>query len=193
MNLLHKMTAIAALVLASAGASAEFISSDDWWLTTDNLGGLRQHSGNPDYFFAVAKNNVWDKNATYGNIDGYRIATTEEGQVVFTGSNSPSIYSYYNQGGWNGYTWEGQQRLYFRFADSVQTGAYKHAGQYDSSPVYYSPNEGGFAGMVMIRDANATSLPNNAPHSTAVSDVSAPVLLGAGVGLLLMGLRRRKV
>jgi hypothetical protein len=191
MNLLQKITAIAALSLSCASAQAEFISSDDWWLTTDNLGGLRQSTTNANYFFAVSKENVWDKSATYGNIDGYRIATTSEGQSVFDQANAAGNYTYYSQGGWSGYTWEGKQRRFFRFADSVQTHAYKHAGQWDGANLGYEATTGSFAGFVMIRDGSATSLPNNAPHATA-SDVSAPALLGAGFGLLLMGLRRRK-
>jgi hypothetical protein len=194
MNLLQKITAIAALSLSCASAQAEFISSDDWWLTTDNLGGLRQSTTNPDYFFAVSKDNIMDTTATYGNIDGYRIATTAEGESVFNQAHTSGIqtYTYYSQGGWSGYTWEGKNRYYFRFADSVQTDAYKHAGNYDEYYVEYQPiTSGVFAGFVMVRDGTATSLPNNAPHAAA-TDVSAPALLGAGLGLLLMGLRRRK-
>jgi hypothetical protein len=191
MNHLQKITAIAALSLFCASAQAEFISSDDWWLTTDNLGGLRQSTTAPDYFFAVSKENVWDKSATYGNIDGYRIATTAEGQSVFYSLDHNGGWTYYGQGGWNGYTWEGKGRSTFRFADSVQTNAYKHAGHGDSFQIYYSEQTSSFAGFVMVRDETATSLPNNAPHATA-TDVSAPVFLGAGFGLLLMGLRRRK-
>jgi hypothetical protein len=191
MNLLQKTLALSALALTCASAQAEFISSDDWWLTTDNFGGLKQSITAPNYFFAVSKENVWDTSATYGNIDGYRIATTAEGQSVFNQNNYSGNHTYYNQGGWSGYNWEGKPRYYFRFADSVQNNAYKHSGNYDEYHVQFSDITSNFAGFVMVRDETATSLPNNAPHATA-ADVSAPALFGAGLGLLLMGLRRRQ-
>ena len=132
--------------------NASVITVDNWWNQTDNLGGLRQSTTNSDYFFAVSQSNVWDKSADYESIDGYHIASTAEGQNVFNDLNNIGMMTYYGLGGWSGYTWMGQMRVYFRFSDSATTNAFKSAGRSDDFLVQTSTHTKWFAGFVMVKD-----------------------------------------
>jgi hypothetical protein len=186
MKNLRTLLAVSVLAFTSLSAQAEIISVDDWWLQTDNLGGLRQSTTNPDFYFAVSQDNTWSRTATYEAMEGYRVATTAEGRDVFNQPNSSGIFTYHNQGGWNGYSWEGRARVYFRFSDSAGTNAFKHAGNYDEYQVQYSSYGATFAGMVMIKE------PENA-SSASLADVSAPVGIAALAFAGLMLMRRRQV
>jgi hypothetical protein len=175
-----KTTIVAfALLINSAAFAGPVLTADQWWLQTDNLGGIRQSTTAPDYFFAVSQNTIWDPTATYLAPEGYRVATTAEGNSVFNQPNFSGQLTYFMQGGWNGYSWEGQSRYYFRFADSNTTSAYKHAGNYDEYYVQNSTAVTQFAGMVLILDP------------TNVSAVSTPLNIGA-LGLLGALFLRRK-
>ncbi|CAM9518397.1 unnamed protein product, partial [Ectocarpus sp. 8 AP-2014] len=113
--------------------------------------------------------NKWDPDTRYDCPDGFHHASTAQGFALFTGTHDddreaasmePTVY--FGQCGWNGYTWGGRSRTYFRFSDSGRTGAYKHAGRRDS----YRPgidNEdigdpaAGFAGIVCVDSEQAAS------------------------------------
>jgi hypothetical protein len=187
MKNLRTLLAISVLAFTSLSAQAEIISVDDWWLQTDNLGGLRQSTYAPDFYFAVSDSNVWSPTAIYEAMDGYRVATTAEGQAVFNSNNNSGERTYYNQGGWNGFNWEGKTRTSFRFSDSASTGAYKHLSLSDQYLVLLG-HDGvtNFAGMVMIREQNSTS-------SSTLADVPAPVGIAALAFAGLMLMRRRKI
>lgn len=179
-SMLKKISLGLGLLLSSLAAQAEYVSLEDWWLTTDHYGGLRQSESAPDYYFAVAKSNSIDLSGdhTYEVPSGYRIATTEEGYSAFPiKSGSSYSHAYYNKGGWNGYSWEGTSRYYFLFSDSSTTGAYKHAGSADDYKVSYL-------------NINAVSTSNLAGF-VLVKDVPVPILLGA-FGFALLGLSKRK-
>lgn len=170
---------LSAFVLLSAfalPAHSATIALNDWWLQTDSLGGLRQSTWEPTMFFAVAQDNVWNKGAVYEAPTGYHWASTAEASALLGTSNVSPPWTYYNQGGWSGYNWEGKNRFYFRFSDSHLNDSYKHAGNYDSYPVQYSSSTSNFAGLVLIQNA-------------------APAPAPAGLGLMglaaLMLLRRR--
>jgi hypothetical protein len=186
MKKLRTLLAVSAIAFASLSAQAEIISVDDWWLQTDSLGGLRQSTTNPDFYFAVSDSNVWSPTATYEAMAGYRVATTAEGTAVFNQKNVSGIFTYYNQGGWNDYMWEGKNRYLFRFSDSNTTNAYKHAGYHDEYRLEHSSTANSFAGMVMIKE------PENA-SSASLADVSAPMGIAALAFAGLMLMRRRQV
>jgi hypothetical protein len=186
MKNLRTLLAVSVLAFTSLSAQAEIISVDDWWLQTDNLGGLRQSTTAPDFYFAVSDGNVWSPTATYEAMDGYRVATTAEGQAVFNSDTNSGELTYYDQGGWDGYYWQGKPRYLFRFSDSASTAVYKHAGSNDQFKTRESVRTDLFAGMVMIRDQNSTS-------SSTLADVPAPMGIAALAFAGLMLMRRRKV
>jgi len=126
------------------------ISMISWLDTSDNFGGLRTSTYNSNVVFAVSKSDYWDKTRQYEIPIGYRWMSTSEALSIFVGSNA-GTYTYFNQGGWSGYVWNGITRHYFRFCDSVQTNAYKHAGCYDPYTVQYKGTTTHFAGLVFIR------------------------------------------
>lgn len=171
-------------LLSVTGANAAVIALDDWWLQTDTLGGLRQSTWNEDYYFAVSQSSTRTAGDTYETPDGYRWATTAEGLAVFTSHNFSGNFVYWGQGGWNGYTYEGQGRYHFIFSDSDTTYRYKHAGNYDE---YLLNTAGGpivtnFAGLVLIRE-----------EVSAVPVPAALPLLAGGLGLLgAVGRRRQR-
>jgi hypothetical protein len=151
------LLAVSALAFASLSAQAEIVNVDDWWLQTDNLGGLRQSTTAPDFYFAVSQDTTWSTTATYEAMEGYRVATTAEGQAVFNSNSNTGERVYRDQGGWGGIVWEGKTRNYFRFSDSASTGAYKHPTLSDQYSVLLGyDGVTYFAGMVMIKDQNST-------------------------------------
>ncbi len=118
-------------------ANAAIIPVADWHLTTDNSGGLRQLTQPQfsDIYLAVSKDTTFSSTDTYEIMAGFRQMTTAEAIARFPGNGAPGtlpIFSYHNQAGWNGYDWEGKTRYEFIYSDSVTTGHYKHAGNYES-------------------------------------------------------------
>eukprot|EP01125_Pyxidicula_operculata_P022155 TRINITY_DN891_c0_g2_i1.p1 TRINITY_DN891_c0_g2~~TRINITY_DN891_c0_g2_i1.p1 ORF type:complete len:323 (+),score=59.70 TRINITY_DN891_c0_g2_i1:164-1132(+) len=125
------------------------VLSSEWWDTSDNLGGKRQSTHNPNIYFFVSKNNLWDKYAYFLPPNGYRWISTEEARKIFDGSGSNRNSIYCNQGGWDGYDWNGRTRYYFVFSDSCNTNMHKHAGHYDNGVVdQQSDMKRNFAGIV---------------------------------------------
>ena len=177
--------AIATLTLSTSVNSAT-IALDDWWLQTDAFGGLRQSNTDASVFFAVSKFTTQNINDTYETPTGFHWATTAELHAVFDltpiqASTHFENYTYFDHGGWDGYEWEGQARLYFKLADSVTSGAVMHAGSWEDRIWSYShgTNAGGFAGLVLIQDTSVVPIP------------AAVWLFGSGL-LGLVGVARRK-
>jgi hypothetical protein len=120
-------------------------------------------------------------------MEGYRVATTAEGQAVFNSNSNTGEYVYRDQGGWDCNVWEGKTRTSFRFSDSASTGAYKHTSISDQYLVLLGyDGVTNFAGMVMIREQNSTS-------SSTLADVPAPMGIAALAFAGLMLMRRRKI
>ncbi len=143
-------------------ASATTIALDDWWLQTDNLGGLRQSTWNEDFYFAVSRLGDFSAGDTYETPYGFRWATTAEGEAAFGAPDVSGVYVYWNQGGWNGYVWDGVGRFLFTFSDSYLTLGSKHAGQFDEHAVQYGGSFSDFAGLVLIRDEAVVTAPSSA-------------------------------
>lgn len=136
-----------------SNANASLITVDNWHLTTDELGGLRQSSASDKVYYAVSK--IWqlDKENTFEEISGYHFATYQEWRdLVGVGYNANKGYK--NQGGWNDYEWEGKERYFFTFLDSIESGWYKHAGNSDTTANTTGFYQGrtGMAGFVMIKN-----------------------------------------
>ncbi|KDO24430.1 hypothetical protein SPRG_09820 [Saprolegnia parasitica CBS 223.65] len=121
----------------------------------DTCGGLRRSSVSPTVAFVVADATTWDPTAVYDCPTGYAWATTAQGQVLFVGTQGANgslaePLTYFDQCGWNGYTYGGRSRHCFRFADSGTTGACKHAGQRDSFRIELDVSTNNFAGIVCV-------------------------------------------
>jgi len=175
----HKflITTLACLVLSASClvnvANAGIITVDDWHLTTDNNGGLRQLINYPDVFLAVAKDNKFNSIDEYEIMAGFRQMTTAEAVNLFPGNGSPgttNILSYHNQGGWSGYVWEGLTRTQFIYSDSISTGNYKHAGNYEAhnNTGGFTITTNSFAGFVLIKDDSLLN-PIAAPEPSTVA------------------------
>jgi hypothetical protein len=171
--------AIAGLVLSASClvnvANAALISVSDWHLTTDASGGLRQlaQSQFSDIYLAVSKNTTFNFVDTYEIMAGYRQMTTAEAVERFRGNGAPGtlpIHSYFNQAGWSGYNWEGKNRYQFIYSDSVATGHYKHAGNYEShnNAGGFNVNTANFAGFVLIKDDSLLN-PISVPEPTTLA------------------------
>ncbi|KAF1313272.1 hypothetical protein FI667_g17529, partial [Globisporangium splendens] len=126
----------------------------------DSYQSFRQSAFDSRVFFAVSESNVWDPNQIYDCPLGYHWMTTAEASIVFIGTvandghdNEPAVY--FDQCGWDGYTWGGVTRMHFRFSDSRVSGAYKHAGYRDSYRLDTGFQTDSFAGIVCYRDQHA--------------------------------------
>ncbi|WP_136441214.1 VPLPA-CTERM sorting domain-containing protein [Pacificoceanicola onchidii] len=182
MSLKSLFAAALLTALSSAPAQALHHSLNDWWLTTDSFGGLKQSEYDPTFYFAVSKSTTWNPADTYEIMPGYRWATTQEILDAFVPSVANSKlynYNYYSQGGWAGYTWEGHRRYFFRASDSAATDHFLHAGQFSFYEGGTSSSTTNFAGLVLIETA-AVPLPG------------ALGLMLAGLGGLGLARRKRK-
>ncbi|XP_062504646.1 roundabout homolog 1-like [Corticium candelabrum] len=139
--------AIAAVVNISVPANTS------WMLKSDNCNGFRRSTHDNSVYYAVSMSNKWNTSKEYDCPNGYHWACTEEGKRIFTGSRRYSYtYTYHSQCGWNSYAFQGVERYYFRFRDSLSTNAYKHAGEYDYYNLQYSSDTNSFAGIVCIEN-----------------------------------------
>ena len=122
-------------------------------LTTDSCGGFRQSTYNSSVYYAVSALNTWDKSRFYHCPIGYHWPCTEEGRRIFKNNGQWSGKNVYkSQCGWNGYSFGGVDRRYFRFRDSATTSAYKYAGHYDEYQIQINSNTNYFAGIVCLKD-----------------------------------------
>jgi ELWxxDGT repeat protein len=94
---------------------------------------------------------------------------------------------YYDQCGWEGFIWAGKERVHFRFKDSYQTGAYKHAGKHDSYRPDIDPlsntqrTTARFAGIICIVSSSfKDSVSNDRECSSSISSQSGCVSASAG-------------
>ena len=156
------LTTILLFALHHELASAAVITAANWHLATDSLGGLRQSTYAPTVWFAVSQSNTWQIGDVYEPLPGFHWASTAEGNAIFgTNGFTPLPYVYYSQGGWSGYTWEGQVRYFFRFSDSHLTGSYKHVGHNDAYQLQTFLTPSNFAGLVLIQDPVAVPEPSS--------------------------------
>lgn len=172
----------------SLSASAALITSDEWHNTNDEFGGLKASRWIDNLYLAVADNNVYSSQNEYEMLDGYRWANSSD----FLGKEPTDAeyqaagggYHYHNQGGWEGYYFEGKFRYYFLFSDSYGSGNFIHAGMADNyvhnSFAQNEPLES-FAGFVLVKEASA---------ATAVSEPTGVVLVA--IGLMGLAFSRRK-
>ena len=126
--------------------------------------------------FVVAASTNWDAEYDYDCPAGLRVATTQEGRIIFAGESTIDMRgldsngrrelleaSYAGQCGWSGLKYAGQERVKFRFSDSRRTGAYKHAQSAEVGELVLGDfGTSQFAGIVCI-GASDRSNPEPAP------------------------------
>jgi hypothetical protein len=166
-------TSVQAEVITVGHTDSVTTTAEEWQLTTDGFNGMRQSTmlGQEDLFFAVSESTVidaswWSRVAPVG----FHWASTAEMQLMLALPGTDSTYKYYNQGGWNGYFWEGSLRRFFIASDSLTTGFYGHAGNYQKTYATSSFTNGSnqIAGLLLIKDA-----------------VQPPAIVSAPVGLMV--------
>jgi ELWxxDGT repeat protein len=126
----------------------------------DSCNGFRQSGYEPSAFFAVSSSNVWDPQKVYDCPAGFHWASTAEAMDLFSGTHGTEAsgsdqMTYWGQCGWKEFEWGGLVRKRFRFVDSSQTGAYKHAGRRDSYMPEIDHSTSEFAGIMCVRGDGA--------------------------------------
>jgi len=123
----------------------------DWMQTDDDCKGFRRSSWDNRVRYAVARQNIWDKDFTYTCPEGYHWGSSTELGAMHQGTDT-GYDRYYGQCGWGGYLWHGRERHYFRLSDSVDNNRAFHAGHGDPSTWAVYSSTANFAGIVCIQD-----------------------------------------
>ncbi len=156
-----------------------YAGGDDVVLPSDECGGFRSSILNPNIAFAVAKNTTWDSEKRYDCPSGYHWASTAEGENIFRATYNNPLGSvgpvYSGLCGWKDLEWNGQQRERFRFSDSQETGAYKHAGKSETfRPDIDSDLDNlvleGFAGIVCKQNSGSSCAEGDIFGSALIND-----------------------
>ena len=127
----------------------------DWMDRSDNCGGFRQSLWDPRVYYAVAKNTVWNKSYPYACPSGFHWMTYAEAAPLFKStSTTATIRTYSGQCGWSSTYWHGQNRRYFRFADSNQSSGQDRAKDAADNEEYQieKTTSSNFAGIVCMKD-----------------------------------------
>lgn len=166
---------LACLILAfTCNANAGLIKVEDWHLTSDEFGGLRQHDDLDNVFYAVSSLSRWDASSEYETIQGYHFATYDEYMSIIDSSgitNWSTEYHYRDRGGWNGYRPPGESlnHVLFRFADTTLHKRVVHAGQSSGVHSYVYQNADTYsaqAGFIMIKNQVINAVPE--PSTLAI-------------------------
>lgn len=202
---------IAGIVLSASllvnSAQAGLIEVADWHLTSDSLGGLRQSSASDDIYYAVSKLTTLNWDNTFEALDGFHFANYQEWRGLVGTDPNNRENGYLGQGGWSGYTWEGQVRAFFLFADTQTNNRYKHAGNSDTTANLRLFNNGQnlIAGFVMVKDevlapmpiasmriAPMRIAPMRSALTTSVPEPSSIAIIGLGLAGLAASRKKRK-
>ena len=201
MKALTKIFAASAIAFASMGANAELIAVDDWHLTSDEYSGLKMSNFSDEIFYAASLTGLFNTANTYEMLDGYRWASESDYAIAYDSRDmvngdflsDNTAHNYYNQGGWNSYTFNGIARYILTFNDTALTGRSTHVGGYEGSisawALPYTESNATiseWAGFVLVKD---DSLQSNQLKSVPLPATS--ILLG--LGLVAFGARRKKV
>lgn len=178
--------------LLSAPASASLtLEAAEWSGINDAFGGYKESLFIDNLFYVVSKTGIYDKSATYLMPDGYRQVSLAEYRNLFLGLNityAPNNYVYYNQAGWNAYSFQGVTRQIFLFSDTHLTGFSTHAGTREGSTNLWSsqytdnvtvPYVYDFGGFVLMYDESLLA------SSSTAADVSSPLTPLTPLGLIM--------
>jgi len=126
-------------------------------LLEDFCGGLRESTCGGIYY-AVMGTGIWEPDYDYQCPPGYVwITTTEFTQQQGESTTCKQEFTYHDKCGWNGYTWGGVERNYFRFEDSdMNNGWGLHVGTYDDQPPNQPKVTTAFAGIICAQESPVT-------------------------------------
>ena len=102
----------------------------EWMDTTDGFKGFRKLDYFPNVALAVSKTDKMEVGKVYEAPAGWHWGSRAEVAAIMGGgkeARQPRKLYYSDQGGWNGNTWGGVERLCFVFSDSLQVGGFLHA------------------------------------------------------------------
>jgi hypothetical protein len=117
-----------------------------WMCTTDAFQGFRKLTHFPTVALAVSRSNVVVVGKAYDAPAGWHWATAAEVAAVPGWERKPGTYNYRDQGGWQGYTWEGLERSSFTFREGYRA---IRVGMCEGMTAQIS---GHFAGIVCMPD-----------------------------------------
>jgi len=135
-------------------------------LLGDSCGGLRESTCGGIYY-AVMGTGTWNPDYDYQCPPGYVwITTTEFTQLQGESTTCQQEFTYHDKCGWNGYTWGGVDRSYFRFEDSdMNNGWGLHVGTYDSEPPNQPITTTEFAGIICAQETPSEAAGPDPPLS----------------------------
>ena len=95
--------------------------------TTDEFQGFKKLYHFPKVALAVSKTDKLEVGKVYEAPAGWHWGSTAEVAAIMGGgkvARQPTKYYYHDQGGWEGATWGGVERLIFVFSDTLEAGGY---------------------------------------------------------------------
>ena len=126
-----------------------------WMCTTDGFQGFRKLTHFPTVALAVSQSSTYVEGKAYDAPEGWHWATRAEVKAV--PGWEPKVtwaYNYFNQGGWDGYDWQGVHRARFAFrlaqAPTADTSCSVNAGLCEGEVGAVDPRVS-FAGIVCIK------------------------------------------
>jgi hypothetical protein len=133
-----------------------------WMCTTDAFQGFKKMTHFPTVALAVSQSNKLVEGKAYDAPAGWHWATRAEVEVVPGWKGTDGSYTYFDQGGWNCYNWQGVKRARFAFrlaqAPTVDLSCNVHAGLLEgmvsAGSLFEDFSKGGspFAGIVCMQD-----------------------------------------
>ena len=127
-----------------------------WMCTTDAFQGFKKMTHFPTVALAVSHSNTLVEGKVYDAPAGWHWATAAEVEAVPGWERKAGAMNYYEQGGWDGFVWQGVSRARFAVrqaqAPTADRSRYVMAGECEGSVTAGDPFESAFAGIVCIQD-----------------------------------------
>jgi hypothetical protein len=124
--------------------------------TTDAFQGFKKMTHFPTVALAVSQSNAYVEGKVYDAPAGWHWATRAEVEAVPGWFRKYGNINYHDQGGWDGYRWEGVRRVRFAVclaeAPTADTSRHVNAGQVEGVVTAGNLFQDCFAGIVCIQD-----------------------------------------
>jgi hypothetical protein len=124
--------------------------------TTDAFQGFKKMTHFPTVALAVSQSNAYVEGKVYDAPAGWHWATWAEVKAVPGWFSKYGNINYHDQGGWNGYRWEGVRRVRFAVrlaeAPTADRAHYVDVGEWEGVVKAGSLFDDRFAGIVCIQD-----------------------------------------